>query len=419
MRILILMFILLAAVEGIARTTDFPAIKERIGLLCPEAVILDTEYREGFTEVEFMCGNTRMEALFDGSNNLMQTEKEVRLTDELHEKISKKLNKAYEGWDVDDVHFVKTADTSFYSVELLKGGIEETAYFTSGGSYYRPERASAGGRWSTGELAVYYEQVKAPYNFLHPSKVTDLPVELLEVSGIALAAKNQLYLVQDETGVLFVYDMDAEKVTRIIRFTDTGDFEDVAAGSNTAWVLRSDGVVFSVRTDKTAAASSKMEQVPVQSLDNEGLFFDSSHNRLYLAAKSKPEDGDSNHRLVYQMTPGRLSRAEVAFVIDTKAISDLLRKTGHGISDDDKDIKFNPSAIAVHPVTGETYVLSANDRLLAVYKNNRLRQVLPLPGAIFHKPEGLAFAKNGDLIIASEGIKNGYLKGRIIRLSYR
>lgn len=416
--ILLLSLLMTAGTAGSARTTDWTVIREKINLICPGAVVVDTGYREGFTEVEFICNNEKAEAGFDGNNELIYTEKEVTLSGVLYEKIKKKLDKSYEGWIVDDIHLVETADTSFYSAELIKDGIEEKAYFSHEGKYYRPLNVSVKETWAAEELKTVHERQKIPYNFLKPSKVIDLPDVLREISGMAMASENRLYLIQDELGALFEYDLKTREVGEIIRFTDTGDFEDVAVGNQMAYVLRSDGTIFSFKTNRPMA-TPKIERAPVQSPDNEGLFYDPSRNLLFLSAKSKPENGDSNQRLVYQMVPGKVNQVEVAFTINTAEISRFLAKSFPGAADKDKDYNFNPSAIAVHPLTGETYVLSANDRMLAVFENKKLKKVFPLPAGIYHKPEGLAFAKNGDLYISSEGIKNGFLKGRIIKLNMK
>jgi hypothetical protein len=51
--------------------------------------------------------------------------------------------------------------------------------------------------------------------------------------------------------------------------------------------------------------------------------------------------------------------------------------------------------------------------LIAIYKNEKLINVFPLPSELYYKPEGLAFTPNGDLYLSSEGIKNGYIDGQI------
>jgi uncharacterized protein YjiK len=84
-----------------------------------------------------------------------------------------------------------------------------------------------------------------------------------------------------------------------------------------------------------------------------------------------------------------------------------------------KDVVFNPSAIAVHPITHEIYILSASDRLLAVYDNKSLKTVYPLPAELYYKPEGIAFFENGDMLISNEGDKTGFFKGNISLLKYK
>ena len=82
------------------------------------------------------------------------------------------------------------------------------------------------------------------------------------------------------------------------------------------------------------------------------------------------------------------------------------------------DLEFNPSAIAFHPITKELFVLSAHDRLLAIYSGKRLVNVLPLSPEIYHKPEGIDFYDNGDMLISSEGDKKGIIKGTINLIKY-
>ena len=415
MKFIFLLLLTPAGGTAEVRITDGAVIMKKILQICPGAVIVDREFREGFTEVEFMCRNQKIEAGFDSNNNLMYIEREAKREGELFETIKKKLDKSHKGWVIDDFHLVETGDTSFYSAELIKNGIEEKAYFTAEGKYYRPVATGAEELWTIETLSKTYTDKQLAYNFLKPSHIFEMPDVLREISGIAMASNNRMYLVQDELGALFVYNLNKEEVEEIIRFTDTGDFEDVAVNDREVYVLRSDGTIFSFSTGKQKSAP-QTTQVPVQSLDNEGLFFDQVQDRLYLAAKSKPENGDSNHRLVYAMEPYRIYDATVETTISINEINTWINSNMPDLINEGVSIRFNPSAIAMHPHNGEMYVLSADDRLLAVYENNRLKQVYPLPAEIYYKPEGLAFAGNGDLFISSEGIKNGYLKGRIVKL---
>jgi uncharacterized protein YjiK len=133
-----------------------------------------------------------------------------------------------------------------------------------------------------------------------------------------------------------------------------------------------------------------------------------------MASKSEPISGSDNIRVVYEMPGNELQKTKVNLEINIDEINKKLLKKYPEIVSENYDFQFNPSAIAVHPKTGETYILSASNRLLAIYEKGILIDIFPLPSEIFYKPEGLAFAENGDLYISSEGMKNGFVSGQIL-----
>ena len=71
----------------------------------------------------------------------------------------------------------------------------------------------------------------------------------------------------------------------------------------------------------------------------------------------------------------------------------------------------------MHPLTGEWYVLtSAGKRLLITNRQAQIIGTVPLDPKQFRQPEGICFAPNGDLFIASEGDGK---KGSVMRFGYR
>ena len=81
-----------------------------------------------------------------------------------------------------------------------------------------------------------------------------------------------------------------------------------------------------------------------------------------------------------------------------------------------KDIIIQPSAIAVHPITKNYYILSAiSNSLVVMDRNNEIKHVKRLSKKKFEQPEGLTFTSNGDLFISSEGQKK---KARIYKFKY-
>ena len=62
-----------------------------------------------------------------------------------------------------------------------------------------------------------------------------------------------------------------------------------------------------------------------------------------------------------------------------------------------------PSAVAVHPLTSEIFVVSAVDRVLVTFDMAGIvTGYVSLDPKLFRQPEGLTFLANGDLVITNE-----------------
>jgi uncharacterized protein YjiK len=380
---------------------------------CPNAKIVETEVKADYTEIEYLCDGISIEVGYDEKNNIIYTEREAKIPTGIQDKIKQKLDKRYEGWSFDESLLVEMPDTAFYKFELMKGGIEENVYFSLDGKYYKPNNIPISETWTEKNLSSVNKNKSAPYNFLKPDKVFELPEILREISGMTLVSDSEFFVIQDELGAVFKYDLQLEKITDMIRFGKDGDYEDIAIAKNQVYILRSDGTIFSF---DYMNFNGKVKQTiaPTNSTNIEGLFFDPAKKQLLMASKSEPISGSDNIRVVYEMPGNELQKTKVNLEINIDEINKKLLKKYPEIVSENYDFQFNPSAIAVHPKTGETYILSASNRLLAIYEKGILIDIFPLPSEIFYKPEGLAFAENGDLYISSEGMKNGFVSGQIL-----
>ena len=73
-------------------------------------------------------------------------------------------------------------------------------------------------------------------------------------------------------------------------------------------------------------------------------------------------------------------------------------------SKEEKDVDFKPSGIAIHPMTGQIYMISSVGKLLVVLNKNRdLSAKYALDKDVFKQPEGICFSPDGDLYISNEG----------------
>ncbi|MGV3639986.1 MAG: hypothetical protein ACO1NZ_05655, partial [Adhaeribacter sp.] len=74
----------------------------------------------------------------------------------------------------------------------------------------------------------------------------ELPAILKEISGLAYLGENRFACVQDESGVIFIYNTAKAKIEKQVPFGAAGDYEGLALVGNTAYVVRSDGRIFEV-----------------------------------------------------------------------------------------------------------------------------------------------------------------------------
>jgi uncharacterized protein YjiK len=226
----------------------------------------------------------------------------------------------------------------------------------------------------------------------------DLPAELKEVSGIAYIDKNRFACIQDEQGTIFIFNKATKAIEKQIPFGAPGDYEDIALIGNTAWIVRADGRLFEVemtggqKTAKEYATPLTVEQ------NIEGLSHDKANNRLLLAVK----DNDAG---------GKEAKGVYAFDLSKKSLANepVLRievnQDGLGSGKNKKGKAVRPSAIAIHPNTGELYVTDGpKQRLLIMDATGTIKNVFAL-GSSFEQPEGITFSPEGELFISNEGVK--------------
>lgn len=225
----------------------------------------------------------------------------------------------------------------------------------------------------------------------------DLPSVLKEVSGIAYIDNDRFACIQDEQGVIYIYNRAAGKVEKEIPFGSAGDYEDIALVGEKAWVVRADGKLFEV---DMASGKATAHSTPLTEDHNvEGLAYDKTNNRLLLAIKDE-EPGGADYKGIYGFDLAGLKMAkEPVYRIDVT----------HEAFASDKGKKKNkyvkPSAIGIHPSTGDIYVTDGpKSRLLIMDKNGAMKNLLQL-GKAFEQPEGITFSPGGDLYISNEGNK--------------
>lgn len=252
------------------------------------------------------------------------------------------------------------------------------------------------------------------YDFSSPQKIYILPAVLHEISGITAINSSTLACIQDENGVIFLYNITNEKIIRQIYFSYEGDYEGITSVNNTLYILRSDGVIFEVKDFESEKLSRATYVSGVPGGDNEGLCYNPLNKRLLLGPKapySKKGD-EKDKRYIYGFDTGSKKLIQdPVLIIDLDDIENFARQNNLKVPVKNKkgdkkepDIKFRISALGIHPLTNKLYIISGMERLLFVFDNKgRIDFIKWLDPDIFPQPEGITFLKNGDMLISNEG----------------
>jgi uncharacterized protein YjiK len=273
----------------------------------------------------------------------------------------------------------------------------------------KPQQVQSREPLQTEEIAVS----PSGYNLSSPDQTIKLPLALREVSGITMTDSRTLACVQDENGLIFLVDVEKGELKSYFPFHSNGDYEGIAYAGTDIYVLKSNGNIYQVSFSGASGNTRKILKADIDKADFEGLCLDRKNNRLLAVPKNNPlEDSeDKNRHPAYGLDLKTETFAGTpVFYFDRKSIKEFAKKN------DIDDAAFKPSAIGIHPVTGEIYVLSAASRMLFVFSpNGSIRHIEKLKRGIFNMPEGISFTPEGDMFISNEG---GESSPTILRFNY-
>jgi len=228
-------------------------------------------------------------------------------------------------------------------------------------------------------------------------KTWELPEILNEVSGIAWLGDQRVALIQDEDGIIFIYDLSSSRIEDRIEFAGPGDYEGIAVVGDTAYIIRSDGSIFRVENFQTRSPIITKFDTYLNSDQNvEGICLDTSRNRLLLAIKDEESDR-KDYKGIYEFSLEN-HKLEHKPVFELDMNDKLLAGSNSKPSK-----RFRPSEIAVHPINGDIHILDAKDpRMLVLDNSFNIKNVYILNEDDFNQPEGLSIHPDGNILISNE-----------------
>lgn len=263
-----------------------------------------------------------------------------------------------------------------------------------------PDRHTADG------LFYHAPDSLASYDLKDPDAKYLLPYVLEEVSGIAYLEDGLLACVQDEDGKVFLFNHKTSDIEEVIRFAGTGDYEGITVSGQTFYVAQSNGDIYKFKRGDKKPKVKKYETPLNKGNDVEGLTYDPLTNSLLLACKAEGElKGKGTKKkgfFTFDLQNKKLEK-QPKFTLSKKKIKNYLEKHKDFVYEEDR-INFKPSGIAIHPVSGHYYVIASIGKLLLVVdRKGDILSSIPLDPRLLGQPEGICFAPNGDLYLASEG----------------
>lgn len=229
----------------------------------------------------------------------------------------------------------------------------------------------------------------------------ELPKELKEVSGIAWLSPNMFACIQDEDGIIFIYNTTSKTITNKIDFGEPGDYEGIAIVDNNAYIMRSDGTVFKVANFQSEDKKTTSFATGFSIKNNmETLTYNKETQRLVTVPKDEGLENE-NFKSLYEIdleTKKREAKPFLKIDMNADAFKSFRKKKA--------EKTFNPSDVAIHPKTQDFYVLEGKHPKLVIFTSKGdINKVIELNEDLFPQPEGITFGKDGTLYISNEGNK--------------
>ncbi|HRP09589.1 MAG TPA: SdiA-regulated domain-containing protein [Terricaulis sp.] len=235
-----------------------------------------------------------------------------------------------------------------------------------------------------------------------------LPIQLAEISGLAVSPDGRLFAHDDERAV--IYELDAAEGRIVKQFAlgepiETGDFEGLAISPDGAFhLITSRGRIYTFREGADGA------QVPYETADSgmreiceiEGLAYLAADQSLIIACKRMRDRAMRDNVSLYKWRPGAPAAPWIS-------IPEADLATRAGVKD------FRPSSVEIDPVSGRILLLSGNDGALAELSPEGEVLAVRGLGAGHAQAEGVTIAADGSLIISDEAAGGQAMLSRYAR----
>ncbi|WP_339878018.1 SdiA-regulated domain-containing protein [uncultured Algoriphagus sp.] len=236
------------------------------------------------------------------------------------------------------------------------------------------------------------------YNLANYEKIK-LQDDLEEVSGLHWVGENQLWAIEDESSIIYRIDPKTGKILKKRKFAKNKDIEDLLVLKDVAWVLQSNGTLYEVTSPLTKDAQTTEYHFPIkEKRDLEAIVASKTEPYLFILCKACKWDKGPEKASVFRFDLISKSYDSIPFeTLKRENIQPLLT------SQMDKPLDIQPSAIALHPIENQYYIISSSGKWLLIADTDFIaKEVYNLDSRIFKQPEGITFDQKGNMYISNE-----------------
>lgn len=231
-----------------------------------------------------------------------------------------------------------------------------------------------------------------------------MPNALDEISGIVWIGDDKLACIEDENGILFIYDLKKSEIVSREKFAGPGDFEAITILDSAYWVAESNGKLYRLPMNKKISPeNTTVYKTGFEYKNNIEGITATEDGKLLISVKDHNlhpdnEEQDEKSKAVYTYDPQtRKLNPNARFRIN---ISDTIFKRVHT---HEEFRKWRPTDIQINPNTGEIYMLDSEiPKVLVLNKKGRIKKMHLLNPADFLQPEGICFSPSGRVFISNE-----------------
>ena len=229
----------------------------------------------------------------------------------------------------------------------------------------------------------------------------ELPMQLREISGLAMTSDHRLLAHNDEIGVIFELDYRDGSIVKEFQLADGGapiadDFEGIAFAEGRIYLVTSSGRLYEFH--EGAAEESVPFRVHVTGVGRdceiEGLAYDPDGRELLLMCKEAHSPSLAGRLALY-----RWSIDDKGLNPDSPTVTPARDYATHIGAN-----RYRPSGIERHPVSGNYFVVAARPGAIAeITPTGKVLAAKWFTAGWHRQIEGVALAADGALIIADEG----------------